>query len=38
VGRRQIVSMTEWDEDDINAEVEAFIECDAQDGGAFQFG
>lgn len=37
-GRWQIVSMTEWDEDYINAEVEAFIEFDAKGGGSFQFG
>jgi hypothetical protein len=37
-GRWHIVSMTEWDEDFINGEVEGFIELDAQGGGEFQFG
>src|SRR5437879_3756459 len=37
-GRWHIVSMTEWDEDFINAEVDGFIEFDAQGGGQFQFG
>ena len=37
-GRWHIVSMTEWDEDFINAEVQGFIEFDAQGGGEFQFG
>jgi hypothetical protein len=37
-GRWHIVSMTEWDEDFINAEVQAFIEFDANGGGEFQFG
>ncbi len=38
VGRWQIVSMTEFDEDFINAEVQGFIEFDASGGGQFQFG
>ena len=37
-GRWRIVSMTEWDEDFINAEVQGFIEFDAQGSGEFQFG
>jgi hypothetical protein len=37
-GRWHIVSMTEWDEDYINAEVQAFIEFDAKNSGEFQFG
>ena len=38
IGRWHIVSMSEWDEDYINAEVQAFIEFDAQNSGEFQFG
>src|SRR4051794_40977311 len=37
-GRWHIVSMTEWDEDFINAEVQGFLEFNAQGGGGFQFG
>jgi len=37
-GRWNIVSMTEWDKDYINAEVQAFIEFDAETSGEFQFG
>jgi hypothetical protein len=37
-GRWQIVSMTEWDEDYLNAEVEAYIEFGADGLGSFQFG
>jgi hypothetical protein len=37
-GRWHIVSMTQWDEDFINAEVQGFIEFDAKGGGEFQFG
>lgn len=37
-GRWHIVSMTEWDEDFINAEVQGFIEFDTTGGGEFQFG
>jgi hypothetical protein len=37
-GRWHILSMTEWDEDFINAEVQGFIEFDARGGGQFQFG
>ena len=37
-GRWKIVSMTEWDEDYLNEEVEAFIEFGANDLGSFQFG
>jgi hypothetical protein len=38
IGRWHIVSMTEWDEDFINAEVQGFIEFDDKDSGSFQFG
>ena len=34
----QIVSMTEWDEEYLDEEVETFIEFDADDLGKFQFG
>ena len=37
-GRWHIVSMTEWGEDFINAEVRGFIEFDAKGGGEFHFG
>jgi len=37
-GRWHIVSMTEWDEDFINAEVQGFIEFDDKNTGSFQFG
>jgi hypothetical protein len=37
-GRWRIVSMTQWDEDFINAEVEGFIEFDAKGNGEFHFG
>ena len=37
-GRWQIVSMTKWDEDYINAEVQGFIKFDDKNGGNFQFG
>src|SRR4051812_1657336 len=37
-GRWQIISMTEWDEDFMNAEVQAYIEFDAEGRGQFQFG
>ncbi len=30
--------MTEWDEDYLNEEVQAFIEFDDKGGGSFQFG
>ena len=38
VGRWRIVSMTEWDEDYLDEEVQAFIEFDEKGGGSFQFG
>lgn len=38
LGRWQIVSMTEWDEDYLNEEVEAYIEFSADNLGSFQFG
>lgn len=37
-GRWHIVSMTEWDEDYINEEVEAFVELEPDGLGSFQFG
>jgi hypothetical protein len=38
LGRWHIISMSAWDEDYLNEEVQAFIEFDARDGGSFQFG
>ena len=38
IGRWHIVSMTKWDEDFINAEVQGFIEFDDKSSGSFQFG
>jgi hypothetical protein len=37
-GRWHIASMTEGDEDFINAEVQGFIEFDDKNSGSFQFG
>jgi hypothetical protein len=37
-GRWQIVSMTEWDEDYLNEEVQAFIEIEPSGRGKFHFG
>jgi hypothetical protein len=37
VGRWDIVSMTEWDEDVINEDVQAYIEFEANGEGHFQF-
>jgi hypothetical protein len=37
-GRWRIVSMTEWDDETINDEVEAYLEFDARGTGEFQFG
>src|ERR1022692_1046372 len=37
-GLWHIVSMTEWDEDFINAEVQGFIEFNDKNSGSFQFG
>ena len=37
-GRWHIVSMTEWDEDYLNEEVQAFIEFEENEKGSFQFG
>lgn len=37
-GRWRIVSMSAWDEDYLDEEVEAFIEFDDKGGGAFHFG
>jgi hypothetical protein len=38
LGRWHIVSMSTWDEDYLNEEVQAFIEFDDKEGGSFQFG
>ena len=38
LGRWHIVSMSKWDEDYLNEEVQAFIEFDDKGGGSFQFG
>jgi hypothetical protein len=38
VGRWRIVSMSMWDEDYLDEEVEAYIEFDDSGGGSFQFG
>ncbi|MDB5349952.1 MAG: hypothetical protein JWN86_1199 [Planctomycetota bacterium] len=37
-GRWHIVSMSMWDEDYLDEEVQAFIEFDDNGGGSFQFG
>ena len=37
-GRWNIVSMTEWDEEFLHEEVQAFIEFSLKDNGEFQFG
>ncbi len=38
IGTWHIVSMSEWDEEYLNAEVPAFIEFDEKGCGSFQFG
>ena len=38
LGRWHIISMSTWDEDYLNEEVQAFIEFDDKGGGSFQFG
>ena len=38
LGRWHIVSMSMWDEDYFNEEVQAFIEFDDKGGDSFQFG
>jgi hypothetical protein len=38
LGRWHIASMSTWDEDDLNEEVQAFIEFDDKGSGSFQFG
>jgi hypothetical protein len=38
VGRWHIVSMTEWDQDYVNEEVQGFIEIEADGMGEFHFG
>jgi hypothetical protein len=38
LGRWHIVSMSMWDEDYLNEEVQPFIEFDDKGGGSFQFG
>jgi hypothetical protein len=37
-GRWHIVSMSMWDQDYLNEEVQAYIEFDDKGGGSFQFG
>jgi hypothetical protein len=37
LGRWHIVSMSQWDEDYLNEEVQAFIEFEERQRGAFQF-
>jgi hypothetical protein len=37
-GLWQIVSMSTWDEEYFNEEVQAFMEFDGKGGGEFQFG
>ncbi len=38
LGRWHIVSMSMWDEDYLNEEVQAFIEFEENEKGSFQFG
>lgn len=38
LGRWHIISMSMWDEDDLDEEVRAFIEFEANEKGGFQFG
>ena len=38
IGSWHIVSMSAWDEDYLNEEIQAFIEFDKAGGGSFQFG
>ena len=38
LGRWHIVSMSAWDQDYLDEEVQAFIEFDDKEGGSFQFG
>jgi hypothetical protein len=38
LGRWQIVSMSTWDNDYLNEEVQAYIEFNDKGGGSFQFG
>ena len=37
-GRWRIVTMSGWDEESLDEEVEAFIESDSRGGGSVQFG
>jgi hypothetical protein len=37
-GRWRIVSMSAWEDEYLNEEVEAFIEFEPKEGGSFQFG
>ncbi len=38
VGRWRIVSMSQWEDEYLDEEVEAYIEFDDRGGGSFQFG
>ena len=38
IGFWHIVSMSAWEDDYLNEEVQAFIEFNAGNGGSFQFG
>jgi hypothetical protein len=38
LGRWRIVSMSQWDDEYLDEEVEAYIEFDDRGGGSFQFG
>ena len=38
VGRWRIRSMSQWDDEYLDEEVEAYIEFDGKGGGSFQFG
>jgi hypothetical protein len=38
LGRWHIVSMSAWDDEYLNEEVQAFIDFDDKGGGSFQFG
>ena len=38
LGRWRIVSMSQWEDEYLNEEVQAYIEFDDRGGGSFQFG
>lgn len=38
IGNWRIISMTEWDEDYLNMDVEAYLDLEANQRGTFQFG